>query len=316
MAAALAENKQPDETVDVRASDARAIDRFIDSVWLESGLSQHTLDAYRRDLVAFAIWLAINQPKTELCRVDRGSLLGYLAERVGQSASPRTTARLLSSLRRFYRHAVREGHASADPTVDVESPKLGRPVPKTLTEDDVERLLEAPDTNTPVGLRDRAMLEVLYATGVRVTELVGLLATTIDLESGVMRVTGKGSKERLVPFGEEANVWVKRYMDSGRPEILGQKRSDALFVTARGSSMTRQAFWQLIKRHAVTANIEKHISPHTLRHAFATHLLNHGADLRTVQMLLGHSSLSTTQIYTHVATERLKQLHGDHHPRG
>jgi len=312
----LAKDAKPEDPIEPRKVDAHAIDRFVDAVWLESGLSQHTLDAYRRDLSAFAIWLGDGHPRTDMIGAERGQILGYLAERVGQSASPRTTARLLSSLRRFYRHAVREGHAKADPTVDVESPKLGKPVPRTLTEEDVERLLEAPDTGTPVGLRDRAMLEVLYATGVRVTELVGLLATAIDLQSGVMRVTGKGSKERLVPFGEEANVWVNRYMEKGRPDILGTKRSDALFVTARGSGMTRQAFWQLIKRHALAANIEKHISPHTLRHAFATHLLNHGADLRTVQMLLGHSSLSTTQIYTHVATERLKQLHGDHHPRG
>lgn len=295
-----------------------AIDRFIDGAWLESGLSQHTLDAYRRDLSSYSRWLQNHKSRAKhsLTRADRASLLAYLAERVGVGSKPRSTARLLSSLRRFYRYGVREGFCSADPTVDVESPKLGRPVPKTLTEDDVERLLEAPDEKTPLGVRDRTMIEVLYATGLRVTELVSLQLAEVNVEAGVVRVTGKGDKERLVPFGDEASDWIRRYADDARNEILGQKRSSALFVTGRGGAMTRQAFWHLLKRHAAAAGIDKDLSPHTLRHAFATHLLNHGADLRTVQMLLGHSSLSTTQIYTHVARERLKNLHRDHHPRG
>ncbi len=294
------------------------IDRFIDGAWLESGLSQHTLDAYRRDLTHYSRWLQSvgSRGKRTLTHADRSSILAYLADRVGAGAKPRSTARLLSSLRRFYRYGVREGFCANDPTVDVESPKLGRPVPKTLTEDDVERLLEAPDDSTALGIRDRAMIEVLYATGLRVSELVGLQLAEVNVEAGIVRVTGKGDKERLVPFGEEASDWIRRYVEDARADILGQKRTSALFVTGRGGQMTRQAFWHLLKRHAASAGIDKDLSPHTLRHAFATHLINHGADLRTVQMLLGHSSLSTTQIYTHVARERLKNLHEQHHPRG
>jgi len=240
---------------------------------------------------------------------------GFIAFRFPQS-QPRSISRLVASLRRFYRFALRESYISADPSVHIESPKLPRSLPKSLSEDEVERLINAPDTNTNLGLRDRAMLETLYATGLRVSELVGMHVTELSLTDGVVRITGKGSKTRLVPLGEQAVEWLARYLQEGRPSILQQRLSDHLFVTQRGEGMTRQAFWYLIKRYAAIAGIQASLSPHVLRHAFATHLLNHGADLRVVQMLLGHADISTTQIYTHVARERLKRLHQQHHPRG
>ena len=283
-------------------------------MWLESGLSDNTLAAYRVDLERFGVWL--DSDARSLLGAQRSHLLSYLADRVGDGAKPRSTARLLSSLRRFYRYWLREGKISLDPTADVASPTLGRGLPTSLSEQDVERLLATPDTNTLLGLRDRAMLETLYATGLRVTELVKLGVTQIDLNAGIVRVTGKGQRERLVPLGEEALTWIEEYLRIVRPDLLKGRVCDSVFVTTRGKAMTRQAFWHLIKRHATRGGIDIVLSPHTLRHAFATHLLNHGADLRVVQMLLGHSDLSTTQIYTHVARERLRTLHEQHHPRG
>jgi integrase/recombinase XerD len=299
---------------DCTRTDAPIIERFSDALWMEAGLSENTLSAYRSDLDVYARWLA--RRNLDLERAGRGELLGYLAECVGRGARPRTTARLLSSLRRFYRYLLREGVIKADPSVEVDSPKLGRPLPKSLTEEQVERLLQAPDTKSNLGLRDRAMLETLYASGLRVSELVGLRLSQLNLNSGVLRVVGKGNKERLAPLGEEALTWLTTYLSQARGALLGAHISDALFLTARGTSMTRQAFWYGIKTHARRAGIDTALSPHTLRHAFATHLLNHGADLRVVQMLLGHADLSTTQIYTQVARERLKSLHARHHPRG
>ncbi|MDQ2696890.1 MAG: site-specific tyrosine recombinase XerD [Pseudomonadota bacterium] len=294
--------------------DQSAIEGFIDAVWLEQNLSRHTLAAYRADLAGLARWLHARD--LPLLEAGRGQLTDYLAERARQGAKPRTTARLLSALRHFYRHQVREGRLAADPTAQIASPKLGRTLPDTLSEADVEALLAAPDAQTPQGLRDRAMLEVLYACGLRVSELVTLHPGQVNLQAGWLRVVGKGDKERLVPLGEEAISWLVQYLHQARPLLLRGRSSDALFVTRRGGAMTRQAFWHLIKRHALAAGIHKPLSPHTLRHAFATHLVNHGADLRVVQLLLGHSDLSTTQIYTHVARERLKTLHARHHPRG
>lgn len=299
-----------------RDSDLQTIEPFIDSLWLEHGLSDNTLKAYRSDLEALARWLQ-KQGHTEIALVERAVLLQYMQERAQRGASPRTTARILSSLKRFYRHLLRQNRIAEDPTARIDAPRLGRPLPKSITEEDVEALLAAPDIETPMGLRDRAMLEVLYASGLRVSELVGLYLGQLNRHQGVVRVMGKGSKERLVPLGEEALDWLERYLRHGRPQqAMADKSSDAIFLNRFGAGMTRQAFWQIIKRHAGQAGIQKHLSPHTLRHAFATHLLNHGADLRVVQLLLGHSSLSTTQIYTHIARERLKQLHGAHHPRG
>ncbi|CAG0983148.1 Tyrosine recombinase XerD [Methylophilaceae bacterium] len=290
------------------------LDSFIDHLWLEDGLSKNTLTSYRLDLAAFAAWLQ-NSEKKDLVDVQQADIQQYLAVRFPQS-KPRSISRLIASLRRFYRYALRENRVVADPTLQIDSPKLPRSLPKSLNEEEVESLLEAPDLGQSLGLRDRAMLEILYACGLRVSELVGLKVTEVSLQEGVIRVTGKGSKTRLVPMGEEAVEWVARYLKEGRPEILQRRLSDSLFVTQRGEAMTRQAFWYLIKRYALLAGIHKPMSPHTLRHAFATHLLNHGADLRVVQMLLGHADISTTQIYTHVARERLKQLHTKHHPRG
>lgn len=291
---------------------SRIIDQFLDNLWMEQGVSDNTLNAYRSDLTGFARWL--QQHNTDLLSAEDADLRTYLA--TADQCAVRTLARRLSSLRRLYRYLVREGVISHDPSARVESPRLGRPLPKSLTESDVEALLAAPDETAVLGLRDRAMLEVLYATGLRVSELVVLSLTQINLRQGVVRVMGKGNKERLVPLGEEAVYWVQRYLKEGRPEIAGTRAIDALFPTKRGSAMTRQAFWYLIKRYARKAGINKTLSPHVLRHAFATHLLNHGADLRVVQMLLGHSDISTTQIYTHIARERLKSLHAEHHPRG
>jgi integrase/recombinase XerD len=294
--------------------DAGLIELFLDSLWVERGASDHTLSAYGSDLKALAAALATEG--RGLRSADRSDLLEYLATRVQQGAKPRTTARLLSSQRRFYRFLLREGRIQEDPTAQIEAPKLGRPLPKSLTEEDVEALLAAPDTEDPLGLRDRAMLELLYASGLRVSELVGLKLGEVSLGQGVVRVFGKGGKERLVPMGEECLEWLQHYLEEGRPALLAERMAEAVFVTRRGGPMTRQAFWYLIKRYARQAGIKADLSPHTLRHAFATHLLNHGADLRVLQMLLGHSDLSTTQIYTHVARERLKSLHAAHHPRG
>ncbi len=290
----------------------RLIETFADALWMERGLADHTLAAYRADLRHFARWLAGRGVGLE--RVARAELLGYLASLAG--AAPRTVARRLSALRRFYAWMVREGRVVADPCAEVAAPRLGRPLPGALSEAEVERLLAAPDPGTPLGLRDRAMLEVLYATGLRVSELVGLAPAQINARQGVVRVTGKGDRERLVPLGEEALGWLERYLAGARPELLHGRPCAALFVTRRATGMTRQAFWALIRRYAARAGIARPVSPHTLRHAFATHLLNHGADLRVVQMLLGHRDISTTQIYTHVARERLRRLHARHHPRG
>jgi len=287
------------------------IERFLDALWLEAGLSRNTLSAYRSDLEHFAGWL-----KGPPAKASRDDLTNFLANYVDRGARPRTTARFLSSFRRFYRYLLREGLITEDPTATLDSPKLGRPLPKSLSEAQIELLLAAPDVATPLGLRDRAMLETLYATGLRVSELVGLTIAQANLQAGVVKVVGKGNKERLVPLGEEAIDWLGRHLREGRGVLMKGHTADALFPTARGAAMTRQAFWHNIKRYARVAGIESALSPHTLRHAFATHLLNHGADLRVVQMLLGHADLSTTQIYTQVARERLKQLHEKHHPRG
>lgn len=291
-----------------------ALDEFIDRLWLEEGLSRNTLESYRRDIAQFGAWLD-KHAATALVYAAQADLERYLGVRSPLS-KPRSIGRLMASLRRFYRYLLREGRIAADPTQQLGSPKLPRSLPKNLTEEEVERLLHIPDTAQVLGLRDRAMLETLYATGLRVSELVGLGVSEVSLEMGVVRAIGKGNKTRLVPLGEEALDWIARYLREARPLILDGKLADALFVTQRGDGMTRQAFWYLIKRYARQAEIAKPISPHVLRHAFATHLLNHGADLRVVQMLLGHADISTTQIYTHVARERLKQLHALHHPRG
>jgi integrase/recombinase XerD len=292
------------------------LDRFCDALWLEQGLARNTLSSYRRDLMQFSVWLEAHEKKS-LTESDRADIQSYLAVRIMHDhTKPRTTARLLSSLKRFYQYGVREGNIAVDPTLQIAAPKLPRSLPHSLSETDVESLLNAPDVETPLGLRDRAMLETLYASGLRVSELVGLKMIQVSLDTSVVKTLGKGSKERLVPIGEQALDWINRYLREARPALLSGKSSDAMFVTARGSAMSRQAFWYLIKRYALIAAIDKPLSPHTLRHAFATHLINHGADLRVVQLLLGHTDISTTQIYTHVARERLKQLHAKHHPRG
>lgn len=295
--------------------DEGVIDAFLDALWTERGLRPNTLSAYRNDLRGFARWLA--ERDTGLLQARREHLQAYLGERVAAGTQLRSVRRLLSTLKRFYRQQVHVGTLHDDPSARIDTPKLGRPLPDTLSESEVERLLGAPDTDSARGLRDRAMLELLYACGLRVSELVGLEAGSLNRTHGVVRLTGKGGKERLVPVGEEALDWIRRYLDEARPELLhGRGMSEALFVTDRGGPMTRQAFWYNVKRYARVAAIERPLSPHTLRHAFATHLLNHGADLRAVQMLLGHSDLSTTQIYTHVARARLRELHARHHPRG
>jgi integrase/recombinase XerD len=297
-------------------SDAELLDEFSDALWLEDGLSRNTLDSYRRDLNKFSEWLQKRDGRG-ITGATHADILGFLAYLVGgQKAKATSTSRAISSLKRLYRYLLRQNRVAADPTLQIATPKLPRSLPKSLTEEDVELLLNAPDAETPLGMRDRTMLEVLYASGLRVSELVGLSVAQVSLDMGVTRVMGKGSKERLVPLGEEALEWVKRYLAEARPALLLGHVTDALFVTQRGEAMTRQMFWYLIKKHAKHGGLNKPLSPHTLRHAFATHLLNHGADLRVVQMLLGHSDISTTQIYTHVARERLKQLHAQHHPRG
>ncbi|MCM2312506.1 MAG: site-specific tyrosine recombinase XerD [Steroidobacteraceae bacterium] len=290
------------------------IDRFLDAVWMERGLSPNTLAAYRADLTALERWLDAHDG--DLTAANRGDLLSFMAARIEAGARPRSTARQLSSFRRFYRHLVREGSLREDPTAQIAMPKVGRSLPRSLTEEEVEALLAAPTVSDPLGHRDRTMLEVLYATGLRVSELVNLKLAAVNLNQGVLRIVGKGDRERLIPLGEEAVQWVQQFLLGPRVEILLERQTDYLFPTRRGDRMTRQAFWHIIKRYARKAGVQKDLSPHTLRHAFATHLLNHGADLRVVQMLLGHSDLSTTQIYTHVARERLKDLHSQHHPRG
>ena len=290
------------------------VDRFLDAIWAERGLSENTLKAYRADL------LALNQRlegrKVDLVRVTRADLLEYISWRVDGGAKPRSTARQLSSFRRFFRYRLREGVIAEDPTTQIAMPKIGRTLPQSLTEEEVEALLAAPVVSDPLGHRDRAMLELLYATGVRVSELINLKLSQVNLNQGVLRIIGKGDRERLIPLGDEAQDWVKKFIDGPRVKILLKRQTEYLFPTGRGDRMTRQAFWHIIKRYAKKAGIGKKLSPHTVRHAFATHLLNNGADLRVVQLLLGHSDVSTTQIYTHVARERMKELHSRHHPRG
>ncbi len=295
------------------AASAEVVDRFADALWIEDGLAANTLAAYRRDLTLYAQWLAKAQGRT-ITETSEADLLAYaVAKHAGSKAS--TANRRLTVFKRFFRWALREHLATTDPTLKLSAAKTPLRVPKTLSEAQVEALLAAPDVATPLGLRDRTMLELMYASGLRVSELVTLKSVQLSLTEGALRVTGKGAKERLVPFGEEARAWLERYLADARGEILQGQASDALFVTARGAPMTRQMFWKLIKAHALRGGVQVPLSPHTLRHAFATHLLNHGADLRAVQMLLGHADISTTTIYTHVARERLKALHAQHHPR-
>jgi integrase/recombinase XerD len=300
--------------VEPSSPSAAAIDRFLDAVWLERGLSPNTLSAYRADLTALDRWL--QQRGTAIAQAKRVDLLAFIAWRVESGARPRSTARQLSSFRRFFRFMVRDSGLAEDPTAQIAMPKIGRSLPKSLSEEEVDALLGAPLITDPLGHRDRTMLEVLYATGLRVSELVNLRSSQVNLNQGVLRIVGKGDRERLIPLGEEAVKWLNEFTGGPRLEILLERQTDCLFPTRRGDRMTRQAFWHIIKRYAQKACVQKALSPHTLRHAFATHLLNHGADLRVVQMLLGHSDLSTTQIYTHVARERMKELHSHHHPRG
>ncbi len=288
------------------------IDQHLDSLWLGRALAANTLAAYRRDLEGFARWLA---PRA-LEEARAGDVLEYLGHRHSQGFHARSTARLVSCLRGFYRAQLERGAIQTDPTAQLEHPKLGRPLPKGLSEADVEALLGAPDVGKPLGLRDRAMLELLYATGLRISELVGLRLSMVNVRQGVVRVVGKGGRERLVPIGDEALDWLDRYVRHGRPELIKRQSTELLFPSLRGREMTRQTFWHAIKKYVARAGIVRTVSPHTLRHAFATHLINHGADLRAVQMMLGHADLSTTQIYTHVAQSRLKAVHAAHHPRG
>ncbi len=296
----------------ISQSNQHCIDLFIDAMWLESGLSKNTLSAYRSDLTLLANFLDVKS----LTETKNADIHRFLATLMAAGNKASSSARVLSTLRRFYRYQIRQNLMEENPCQDVMAPKLSRPLPKTLSEQQVDALLGAPDVTTPLGQRDKAMLETLYATGLRVTELVNLTVLEANLEIGLVRIVGKGSKERLVPLGQQAVSCLQTYLNDARPTLLKQKSSDAMFITARGAAMTRQAFWYMIKKQALVAGIETQLSPHTLRHAFATHLINHGADLRSVQMLLGHSDLSTTQIYTHVAKERLQSIHAEHHPRG
>jgi len=306
---------RPDDWPQPLPESLDAIDAFVDALLLEDGLSRNTLAAYRRDMVAFARWLAREQPPLALDAAAEVHLQDYFAARVDDTKATSSNRRL-TVLRRYYRWALREERVAADPTVRLLAARQAPRMPKTLTQAQVEALLQAPDADTPLGLRDRAMLELMYASGLRVSELVGVRMHELDLRSGVLRVTGKGRKERLVPFGQEAQWWLERYLREARALILNGQHSDAVFVTQRGAGMSRVMFWVIVKKCARMAGITAPLSPHTLRHAFATHLLNHGADLRVVQMLLGHADISTTTIYTHVARERLKALHARHHPRG
>jgi integrase/recombinase XerD len=305
------QNKPESKTV---AQSEEIVDRFLDAIWMERGLSQNTLGAYRADLMTLGRGLAEHEKTIEMA--EKADLLAFIAGRVEGGAKPRSTARQLSSFRRFFRYIMREGLRDSDPTADIEMPRIGRSLPQTLSEEEVDSLLNAPNTDEPLGHRDRAMLELLYATGLRVSELINLKQSQINFNQGVLRIVGKGDRERLIPLGDESQRWTRDFIDGPRMEILLERQTDYLFPTRRGDRMTRQAFWHIIKRYAAKAGVRKKLSPHSLRHAFATHLLNRGADLRVVQLLLGHSDLSTTQIYTHVARERLKDLHGEHHPRG
>jgi len=289
------------------------IDGFIDNIWLEKGLSKNTLSAYRQDLMNFSSWLK----NKSLLKVKKTELLEYLSYRLKEGYSSRSTARSLSSLRAFYSFLVNKSNIQENPTLKIESPKLGHSLPKVISEAEVEKLLNAPNTKEPIGLRDRTMLELLYACGLRISELISLDLLNINLRQGVVKVLGKGSKERLVPMGEQAMDWLERYIDYGRVELINENsNTSTLFLSKRGKPMSRQTFWYRIKGYASKAGVNEDLSPHTIRHAFATHLINHGADLRTVQILLGHTSLSTTQIYTEVARQRMKELHSKHHPRG
>ena len=303
-----------------RETDPSECDAFVDALWLEEGLSANTLAAYRRDVMSLAAWLQEQSPPVGLLGVNEMHLQQYQGHLFKSGYKATTANRRLAVLRRFYRWALRERHVTSDPTVRLQGAKMPLRVPKLISESQVESLLEAPDVHTPLGLRDRAMLEMLYACGLRVSELVRLQLLQVNLSGQVLRVTGKGNKERLVPFGEQAHDWLRRYLQDARPALLGGRVNEYVFVTARGAhaagSMTRSMFWQLVKKYAAQAGIRVPLSPHTVRHAFATHLLNHGADLRVVQLLLGHADISTTTIYTHIARERLKTLHAQHHPRG
>jgi integrase/recombinase XerD len=291
------------------------IDRFIDSLWAQKGLAELTLVAYQQDLLLFSRWL--EQQGASLSQADQSSVQRFLAQRFDAGASARSNARLLSTLKQYYRHLVRSGDRQDNPTALISAPRIHRSLPLSMAESDVEKLLQAPDLESDYGLRDRCMLELMYSSGLRVSELVGLRLNQVNTSLGLVRLVGKGSKERVVPVGEEALYWLTRYLEQARPGLQGMKAaSDALFLSSRGSGITRQAYWQNIKKHLLKAGVKTAFSPHSLRHAFATHLLNHGADLRTVQMLLGHSSLSTTQIYTHIAQTRLQSIHARHHPRG
>ncbi len=298
----------------IASADEALIEAFIDACWLERGLSKNTLLAYRSDLQQFCQTLKHQRPVLNAMQEDIQHFLGL---RLKAKQTAHSICRQLSSLRRFFQYLHRENHRSDDPTQMVDRPKLGRPLPHSLSEHDVENLLQAPNTDTALGLRDKAMLELLYASGLRVSELIGLKHYQLDLQQGFVRITGKGNKERLVPIGEEASLWLEKYlMPIGRPQLTNQSTSEYFFITRSGTNMTRQTFWYLIKKYALKAGIQQPISPHTLRHAFATHLLNHGADLRVLQMLLGHSNVSTTQIYTHIATQEIQSIHAQHHPRG
>lgn len=305
---------QPAAATTAEPGSQAAIDEFCDTLWLEDGLAKNTLDAYRRDMALFAQWLKAERGKS-LYEAQSDDLNRYFAARHATTKASSANRRL-AVLKRFYQLALRQHRISVDPCLKMQSAKQAPRLPKSLSEAQVEALLAAPDVNTPLGLRDRTMLELMYASGLRVSELVLLKTIELGMNEGVLRITGKGGKTRLVPFGEEARAWIEKYLKQARPAILNGQADDALFVTARGGAMTRQMFWTLIKKHARQADINAPLSPHTLRHAFATHLLNHGADLRVVQLLLGHADISTTQIYTHVARERLKTLHAQHHPRG
>ena len=302
------------ESNEISSQEESIIALYLDAIWMEKGLSKNSLDSYRTDLTLFAQWL--QQQSKNLLTTDAATIQHYLAVRLENKLNSRSTARFLSCVRGFYRHQVREGVVQENPLALIESPKLPRSLPKSLTELDVESLLAAPDVDDPIGLRDRTMLEVLYACGLRVTELVSLTMPQINLRQNVIRVMGKGSKERLIPMGEEASSWLEKYFREARPFLLNNLPNEVVFPSTRARQMTRQTFWHRIKHWAQVAGIQKPLSPHTLRHAFATHLLNHGADLRVVQLLLGHSDLSTTQIYTHIARTRMKAQHAAHHPRG
>ena len=312
----VAETHSADLTNRADLADLAEIDAFCDSLWLEDGLAKSSLASYRSDLLQFSDWLVARRFAGKLLAAGEAELTAFIAV-LSQSFRASSQARYISTLRRFYRHLLAKGRIVRDPTLKIVMPIKGSRLPKVLSETQVDALLAAPQTDSLLGHRDRAMLETLYATGLRVSELVSLRLHEVNFDMGIVRVFGKGSKERLVPLGEQAIDWLRSYLAEARPLILKGRQSDDLFVTARGSAMTRQAFWQLIKRYSAQSGIdEKRLSPHVLRHAFATHLLNHGADLRVVQLLLGHADISTTQIYTHIASERLKSLHAKHHPRG